>query len=122
MRGNELLHCIRVLAAGGHLQLVEALRRGNRKDRHINHSATPFLPIRWGNTNAEASHAHHCIRGIRIRGGEVEASHTEYWPGMNTCALESTEPLPFASNVPVKQMPLAWLRRWPSAGPPGGAK
>src|SRR5580658_520863 len=47
---------------------------------------------------------------------------TGYWPGTNTCALESAEPLPFASNVPVKQMPLAWLRRWPSAGPPGGAR
>ena len=46
---------------------------------------------------------------------------TGYWPGTNTCALESAEPLPLASNVPVKQMPLAWLRRWPSAGPPGGA-
>src|ERR1700722_11582350 len=47
---------------------------------------------------------------------------TGYWPGTNTCALESAEPLPLASNVPVKQMPLAWLRRWPSAGPPGGAR
>ena len=46
---------------------------------------------------------------------------TGYWPGTNTCALESSEPLPLAANVPVKQMPLAWLRRWPSAGPPGGA-
>src|SRR5580692_10698311 len=46
---------------------------------------------------------------------------TGYFPGMNTCAFESAEPLPFASNVPVKQMPLAWLRRWPIAGPPGGA-
>ena len=46
---------------------------------------------------------------------------TGYWPGTNTRALESAEPLPLASNVPVKQMPLAWLRRWPSAGPPGGA-
>src|SRR3984957_14582578 len=47
---------------------------------------------------------------------------TGYWPGTNTCAVERADPLPFASNVPVKQMPLAWLRRWPSAGPPGGAR
>src|SRR5271156_2257454 len=47
---------------------------------------------------------------------------TGYWPRAKTVALESAEPSPFASNVPVKQMPLAWLRRWPNAGPPGGAR
>src|ERR1700679_2930345 len=46
---------------------------------------------------------------------------TGYWPRTKTCAWESAEPTPLESNVPVKQMPLAWLRRWPSAGPPGGA-
>src|ERR1700723_2163003 len=46
---------------------------------------------------------------------------TGYWPRSKTVALESVEPSPLASNVPVKQMPLAWLRRYPSAGPPGGA-
>src|SRR5271154_4463021 len=46
---------------------------------------------------------------------------TGYWPRAKTVALESAEPSPFASNVPVKQMPLAWLRRCPNAGPPGGA-
>src|SRR5271170_3235761 len=45
-----------------------------------------------------------------------------YWPRSKTVALESAEPSPLASNVPVKQMPLAWLRRCPNAGPPGGAK
>src|SRR5271155_3027307 len=46
---------------------------------------------------------------------------TGYWPGAKTVALESSDPLPLASKVPVKQMPFAWLRRWPNAGPPGGA-
>src|ERR1700761_4783857 len=46
---------------------------------------------------------------------------TGYWPRTKTGALESAEPSPFASNVPVKQIPLAWLRRCPNAGPPGGA-
>ncbi len=46
---------------------------------------------------------------------------TGYWPRLKTWACESAVPAPFASNTPVKQMPLAWLRRWPSAGPVGGA-
>src|ERR1700677_4345005 len=46
---------------------------------------------------------------------------TGYWPRSKTVALECVEPSPLASNVPVKQMPLAWLRRCPNAGPPGGA-
>src|SRR5271155_3507393 len=75
MRGNELLHRIRVLASGSHLQVVETLRRRNREDRRVDHGAAPFLPIRRDDTDAEAAHAHHCVRGIRIRGGEVEASH-----------------------------------------------
>ena len=30
-----------------------------------------------------------------------------YWPAAKTWAGESAEPAPFASNMPVKQMPLA---------------
>lgn len=36
-------------------------------------------------------------------------------------ALDNEEPSPLASKLPVKQMPFAWLRRYPNAGPPGGA-
>src|SRR5258708_473716 len=43
-----------------------------------------------------------------------------YWPLANTEARESADPAPFASNTPVKQTPLAWLRRWPSGAPGGG--
>ena len=32
--------------------------------------------------------------------------------------MERRVPAPFASNSPVKQTPLAWLRRWPSGLPP----
>ena len=32
-------------------------------------------------------------------------------PAVKTCALEREAPLPFDWNSPVKQMPLAWLRR-----------
>src|SRR6516164_10120895 len=44
-----------------------------------------------------------------------------YWPRVKTWAFESADPAPFASNTPVKQIPLAWFRRWPSAAPVGGA-
>src|SRR6202044_722379 len=47
---------------------------------------------------------------------------TGYLPCANTCARDSSDPAPFASKKPVKQMPLAWLRRWPSGGPDGPAK
>src|SRR6202167_4027029 len=75
MRGDELLHRIRVLASGGSQQLVEVLWRGDGEDRSVDHGAPPFLPVRRRDTDAEAAHAHHCIRGIRIRSGEVESSH-----------------------------------------------
>ena len=53
----------------------------------------------------------------------LKRPRTGYWPCANTCAFESSEPAPFASNTPVKQTPLAWLRRWPSGGsPPCGVK
>jgi hypothetical protein len=46
---------------------------------------------------------------------------TGYSPRLKTCACESAAPAPFDSKMPVKQMPLAWLRRWPSGGvPPAG--
>src|ERR1700728_2882416 len=75
MRGNELLHRLRVLASGSHLQIVEILRRRDREDRRVDHGAAPFLPIPWDDTDAEAAHTHHRVRDIRIRRGEVEASH-----------------------------------------------
>jgi hypothetical protein len=34
-------------------------------------------------------------------------------PGSNTTALESRAPAPLLSNQPVRQTPLAWLRRKP---------
>ena len=125
MRANELLHRIRIFASGSLLQFVEILWRRNREDGRIDHGAAPLLPIRRDDPDAETAYAHHCVRGIGGPAvGRVEASHyhrilARNW---NTCALESAEPLPLASNVPVKQMPLAWLRRCPSAGPPGGAE
>ncbi len=32
---------------------------------------------------------------------------TGYWPFANTWACDNSDPAPFASNTPVKQMPLA---------------
>ena len=44
-----------------------------------------------------------------------------YWPRAKTAACERAAPAPFDSKMPVKQMPLAWFRRWPSGGlSPGG--
>src|ERR1700722_14386073 len=75
MRGNEVLHCIRAPASGSRLQFVETLRRRDREDGRVDQGHPPFLPIRRDDTDAEAAHAHHGICGIRIRSGEVEASH-----------------------------------------------
>ena len=46
---------------------------------------------------------------------------TGYCPRAKTRACESSDPAPFASKTPVKQIPFAWLRRWPSATAVGGA-
>ena len=61
------------------------------------------------------------VGGIGVGGAEVEPPDRRILPAAKTCAFDSSAPLPLDSNMPVKQMPLAWLRRWPSAGPPAGA-
>src|ERR1700729_2283858 len=74
IRGYELLHRFRVLASGGRLQVVESLRCRDRENRRVDQGHAPFLFIRRNDADAEAAYAHHCIRGIWIRSGEVEAS------------------------------------------------
>src|SRR5271155_5022835 len=75
IRGNELLHRIRILASGGSQQFVEALRRRYREDGCVDHGAAPLLPIRRLDAYADAAYAHHCICGIWVRSGEVKSSH-----------------------------------------------
>jgi hypothetical protein len=75
MGGDETLHRIWILAPGGSQQLIEVLRSRYREDRRVDHGAAPLLPIRRLYADTEAAHTHHCIRGIRVRSGEVEASH-----------------------------------------------
>src|SRR5215469_1741856 len=74
VRGSERLHGVRVLARRGKQQLIKALRRRYRKDRGIDHSATPFLPVRCRDLQSHAPHSDRRIRRIRISGTEIEAS------------------------------------------------
>ncbi len=81
---------------------------------------------------------HSCPSGVEIRNpmpltrtvasgafasavARLKRPRAGYRPRVKTCAFESAAPAPFASKTPVKQMPLAWFRRWPSAAPVGGA-
>src|ERR1700721_3480095 len=75
IRGYELLHGFRVLASGRRLQVVESLRCRDRENRCVDQGHAPFLFIGRDDADGEAAYAHHGIRGIRVRSGEVEASH-----------------------------------------------
>ena len=121
MRANEILHRVWILASGGSEQLIEVLRSRYREDGRVDHGHTPFLPVRRLDAYPDAPYAHHGICGIGVRSGQVKASHHRILAGSENSRLGKLRPLPLASKVPVKQMPFAWLRRWPNAGPPGGA-
>ena len=101
---------------------VEGLRRRYREEREVDHGGAPFLPSGVEILQSHAAHPDRCIRRVRIGGAEVEAAEDRILGrGRKPGPRDSAAPSPFDSNMPVKQMPLAWLRRWPSAGPVGGA-
>ena len=58
---------------------------------------------------------HRLVR-IGLKGKEIASEKrpdTGTCPGLNILALESFVPAPLLSNPPVRQTPLAWLRRKP---------
>ena len=118
VRLGEPLHRVGVLARRGLQELEEGLRRRHREHWRVDHRHAPFLAVRRRDHHAQAPHADRGVRGLGIGRAEVEAADDGVWPlGVTPARVESAAPAPFASKVPVKQTPLAWLRRWPSAGP-----
>src|SRR5271170_5268940 len=81
----------------------------------LRHSCPSMLVIRMPSPRT-------CAIGSGVLGSGpaiLNRPTTGYWPRSNSFALDSSEPSPFASNVPVKQIPFAWFLRWPNAGPFG---
>jgi hypothetical protein len=75
MRRGISLKRIGILAPGRGQELIKGLRSGSCKNWSVNHGATPLLPIRRGDLNAESSHRGHRIRLVRVGTGNIEASY-----------------------------------------------
>ena len=73
MSAGELRHRVGLRARGGDLERVESLRRRDGEERRVDQRHAPFLAIRRGDHEAQASYAHLRVLRVRVRRAEIEA-------------------------------------------------